>query len=141
MFTIFSEDWDHAVLRDERVKCAAVQQEKCPDTGREHFQGFVQLVKPMRLMSIKSLLKCDSAHLERTKGSPIQAWDYCTKEETRIGGPWTYGDKPGGQGKRQVLYVIHTQVHSYVPLHSQPRVARFTRVPRDWDSCVTKLGL
>lgn len=98
-FTIFSE-WDHSVLSDERVKCACVQKEKCPETGKEHYQGFCMFVKPMRYSSIKELLKCDSAHLEKTKGTPLQAWEYCEKEESRIDGPWKYGDKPKGSGHR-----------------------------------------
>lgn len=99
-FTIFEPSWAHELLYDPAIKCAAVQKEKCPDTGREHFQGFIQLVKPMRYAGIKKLLQCDSAHLEATKGTPQQAWDYCTKEDTRIDGPWTYGERPKGQGNR-----------------------------------------
>lgn len=98
------------MLRDERVKCAAVQKEKCPDTAREHYQGFLMLTKPMRLMSIKAILQCESAHLEKTKGTPQQAWEYCVKDDTRIEGPWTYGDKPVGNGHRCVTRVTVTRL-------------------------------
>lgn len=58
------------------------------------------LTAPARLQRIKELLKCSTAHVEKTKGSPQQAWDYCIKEDTRIDGPWTLGKRPGGAGAR-----------------------------------------
>lgn len=99
-FTIFDMAWDRNVLMHEDVKCACVQKEKCPESAKEHFQGFVMLNKPMRYSAIKTLLSCESAHLEKTKGSPIQAWEYCEKEDTRVDGPWSFGDKPKGAGHR-----------------------------------------
>lgn len=101
-FTIFNILWDIKNLQDERIKCAVVQKEKCPDSGREHFQGYLQLLAPSRLNAVKKILNEDTAHLEVRKGTPQQAWDYCTKEESRVDGPWTFGDRPAGQGKRCV---------------------------------------
>lgn len=63
-------------------------------------QGYAQLVTPSRLPKIKELLGSPTAHIEKAKGSPQQAWDYCTKEETRIEGPWCTGLRPGGAGTR-----------------------------------------
>jgi hypothetical protein len=99
-FTIFTPEWDHAVLSSEFIVRAVVQKEKCPETNREHFQGFMCLKTPSRLGRVKELLNCESAHVEKAKGSPTQAWEYCTKEETRIDGPWKYGQIPEGRGKR-----------------------------------------
>lgn len=93
-------EWDHTVLMHESIRRAVVQKEKCPDTGREHFQGFLELNAPMRFAGIKSLIRCDSSHLEKRKGTPLQAWEYCVKEESRVDGPWMYGDPPKGQGHR-----------------------------------------
>lgn len=99
-FTIFEEDWDHTRLMHESIRRAIVQKEKCPDTGRIHYQGFLELLSPMRYSGIKSILKCESAHLEKRKGTPQQAWEYCAKEESRVDGPWQYGEPPKGQGHR-----------------------------------------
>lgn len=79
---------------------ACVQKEKCPETGKSHYQGFAMLTKVMRFAAIKKELLCDSAHVEKCRGTPQQAWDYCCKEETRIDGPWTVGTRPGGRGSR-----------------------------------------
>lgn len=103
MFTIFTPTWNHAILSHASITRAAVQKEKAPETGREHFQGYVALKSPMRLSGVKTLLGDDTAHLEPCKGSPLQSWEYCTKEDTRVDGPWTYGDAPKGQGNRYVV--------------------------------------
>lgn len=86
----------------ESVRRAIVQKEKCPDTEKIHYQGFMELKSSMRFGGIKTILRCDSAHLEKRKGTPLQAWEYCAKEESRVEGPWQYGDPPKGQGHRQV---------------------------------------
>lgn len=74
------------------VKYLTGQIEKCPETGRLHFQGFVQFEKQLRLKTIKNKIEAlSNAHLEPRKGTPEQAIEYCTKEETRIAGPWEKG--------------------------------------------------
>lgn len=98
-FTIFGE-WDKSPLESDDFKCAVVQQEKCPETGKLHYQGFGMLQTPKRVTAIKKLLCCESAHIEKTKGTPQQAWDYCTKEDTRVDGPWEFGPRPAGRGAR-----------------------------------------
>lgn len=69
-----------------------------------HIQGFVSFQKQLRLSAAKASLNLgDSPHLEPAKGSPSQNRTYCTKEETRLAGPWEYGDIPVSQGHRSDL--------------------------------------
>lgn len=68
-------------------------------TGREHFQGFIQLNQQTRFNAVKSLLP--GCHLEKRRGTPQQAADYCKKSESRIAGPWEAGAME--QGKRNDL--------------------------------------
>jgi len=82
-------------------KYLVFQQERCPDTGREHFQGFIQLGCQLRFNAVKELFPAGT-HLERRRGSPTQAADYCQKEESRVAGPWTVGELQGA-GKRNDL--------------------------------------
>lgn len=51
---------------------------------------------------MKSILD-DTVHLEIARGKPAQNKAYCTKEETRVAGPWEGGNLPSGQGHRQDL--------------------------------------
>lgn len=99
-FTIFTPEWDYNKLSSEEFVRAVVQKEKCPESGKEHFQGFCCLKTPARLGKVKELLGDATAHIEKAKGSPKQAWDYCCKEESRVEGPWTFGTLPEGPGKR-----------------------------------------
>lgn len=63
--------------------------ETCPDTKREHLQGFVVLEKRMRLSELKKL---DSTmHFEAMRGTLEQNWDYCTKEDKE---PMEFGERP-----------------------------------------------
>lgn len=69
------------------------------ENGTDHVQGYVQLKKRKTLATMKRLLG-DRTHLEMAKGSPGQNRDYCTKEDTRIEGPFEYGVMKGGAGSR-----------------------------------------
>lgn len=102
-FTIFEHkepDWNPQILQSKEIDRAIVQKEKCPETGQVHFQGFLMLKSPARLAGIKKLLQANSAHLEKAKGTPTEAWEYCKKEESRVEGPWTFGTPPKSQGSR-----------------------------------------
>lgn len=79
------------------------QTEKCPSTGRSHQQGYVVLLKKQRRNKLSSTLL--NAHLESRNGTHTQAVKYCTKEETRIEGPFYLGEDPGErhQGRRSDL--------------------------------------
>lgn len=55
--------------------------EICPDTGREHKQGFVVLTKTARMPQVKRILGSDSVHIEPRRGTKEQARDYCFKED------------------------------------------------------------
>lgn len=67
------------------------QQEKCPDTDKLHFQGYVQLSKKMRLAQIKKIFPDPATHFERARGTAREASEYCKKEESRVEGPWEHG--------------------------------------------------
>lgn len=90
-----------AVFPDE-IKYLIFQKEKCPTSGKEHFQGYVELTKPSRLGLVKKLFNCEWIHLEKRKGTQDQAITYCKKSETKVDGPWEFGS-PGKQGQRTDL--------------------------------------
>jgi len=61
------------------VKYICWGDEVCPDTGREHLQGFVVFKKTGRIPQVKRWLGSDSVHVESRRGSKDQARDYCFK--------------------------------------------------------------
>lgn len=62
--------------------------------GTEHLQGLVCFSILKSLSQVRSLLP--RAHLEIMRGSLQQAIDYATKEDTRVAGPWSTGERPKG---------------------------------------------
>lgn len=86
------------------------QQEK-GESGTPHLQGFIRFDHPTQGTKIKTILS-KRIHFEIAVGTPQQNKDYCTKEDTRIEGPYEYGECPIlKQGKRndaaQVLDLVN----------------------------------
>lgn len=93
-------DWSDAELNniltaDSLVQYVVVGEEKCPDTGRPHLQGYVQLKEKCSFAKIKSHWELNRLHLEMSRGSPGQNYDYCTKE-----GKFHEVGEPKKQGRR-----------------------------------------
>lgn len=94
------------------IKYLIYQLEKCPTTGREHYQGYVIFKSTKRLAGLKKIHP--TCHWEYPKGTTEENWHYCTKphqgcvckhctenpESSRLGGPWSVGTKPNGPGSR-----------------------------------------
>lgn len=80
----------------ETMKYMVYQTEECPTTKKRHFQGYIEFKNPVRVAAIKKTLG-DKIHIEKRKGTAQQASDYCMKPESRIEGPWVFGQisQPG----------------------------------------------
>lgn len=76
-------------------------EEKCPDTGRLHYQGYVEFTKTQRVAGAKKIFKDDSLHFEKRRGTQKQAIDYCKKD-----GRFVEFGVPTKQGKRNDLEAI-----------------------------------
>lgn len=78
-----------------------VFQEERGENGTLHYQGYCEFDKEYRLAGLKRLHP--QAHWDKRRGSQAQAKAYCTKEDTRVRGPFEYGDPLPGQGTRSDL--------------------------------------
>ncbi|QIK03939.1 replication-associated protein [Northern red-backed vole stool-associated circular virus 116] len=74
-----------------------------------HFQFYVQMSKRTALNAMKKIN--GSAHWEPARGTPAQNKQYCTKEDTRVSGPWEVGE-PTGQGRRTDLEAAAEMIDS-----------------------------
>lgn len=90
MSGIKCRNWCFTSYAEERpifpaAKYVISQREKCPTTGRLHWQGFVAFPNPRRMKSIKEMVGDETIHLEicRDAKASIQ---YCQKLETAIPG-------------------------------------------------------
>lgn len=81
----------------------AIYQLEIGESGTEHFQGYIEFKRSCKLGRVKRALDDNTAHCEPRKGSQLEAIAYASKADTRIDGPWTYGEPSGGQGTRMDL--------------------------------------
>jgi len=79
-----------------------VLQKERAASGYEHYQGYLQLPRKSRISYLRRLLWCEGVNYEIARGSPDDNIKYCTKDDTRIDGPWT-GGEPMRKGKRSDL--------------------------------------
>jgi len=82
-----------------RFKYLIFQRERGAE-GTEHLQGYVIFDTNRRLNGLKKVNS--RAHWEYRQGSHEQAVAYCSKEDTRIEGPWILGEPPA-PGQRNDL--------------------------------------
>lgn len=76
----------------EHCAAFAFQLESAPTTGYLHYQGYFQLVNKKRHTWIQSNMG-HFEFIEGMKGKTSQAWAYATKLETRLLGPWEFGEQ------------------------------------------------
>lgn len=79
------------------VKFAVMQLESAPTTGRLHLQGYFFL-EGHNGLGRRTIFQrypfLTGAHLEPAQGTVDQNIAYCTKEESRVAGPWQFGEPP-----------------------------------------------
>lgn len=99
-FTCYSVDQTLDFSNLPNVDYAVWQLEQCPRTGRQHFQGYIHLKSPRRRAYILGLQNrmLQGSHIEPAGGDAASNTTYCTKEESRLSGPWTFGEMPKERG-------------------------------------------
>lgn len=91
VFTSFAEDLQPDL---DKFKYICWQKEICPETKREHYQGYAWLRRQQRLSGVKKLLGDPSAHIEQRRGTHEDAIAYCSKTESAISGTFfEHGDR------------------------------------------------
>ena len=85
-----------------------VYQTELGEQGTLHFQGYLEFPKPVRRSHIARTLP--TAHTEPARGTGQQCEDYCTKEETRMDGPYRYGTRSRGAGSRTDILALRDAV-------------------------------
>lgn len=73
----------------EHIKFYSFNREQAPTTGTIHFQIFAIFSSPKRFTTIKSYFP--KAHIEQCYKSSSVCYEYTTKSETRISGPYEWG--------------------------------------------------
>lgn len=129
LFTTWTED-----TLPSYVKYIIYQRERCPDSERLHWQGYIELSRSQRMSKLKRIFNDNTIHLEGRNGSRESARDYCQKEESRLPecepvelGTWTESN----QGKRTDLEfaceILKTQGISAVAEELPGTYVKFSR--------------
>lgn len=92
----------------EKVTYAVWQYER-GDEGTYHIQAYVELRRKTTLNTVISLFRRLRAHIEIRRGTQEEAVAYCSKEDTRIEGPWSVGEKHH-PGKRNDIFALRAKV-------------------------------
>ena len=77
------------ILKSESIRYIIYQLE-LSNTGTKHMQGYVEFHEPIPFSEMLVLFA--EFHFDKRRGSREQAKKYCSKKETRISGPWTFGE-------------------------------------------------
>lgn len=93
--SVTDEAYEDLQFRNTDTLSYCVWQLEMGEQGTRHLQGWLVLTTRTRLSAVKALSPYfERAHFEVQRGSNRDAYDYVTKDRTRIAGPWTFGDCP-----------------------------------------------
>lgn len=102
--------WEVPTFLGDKMDYMIYQHEKCPTTGKSHYQGYVECKVELRYNEARKLLPKDS-WVQCRHGTQEQAIVYCKKIESAVGKPIEYG-KPKRQGNRTDLDSIFDCIQS-----------------------------
>ena len=132
---------------DPDVKRYAFQLEKAPTTGTLHYQWYVRFKGAVPLSRVLKLFPRDcGVHCEIAKGNEQQCVAYCSKDDTRVDGPWLFGEDalPGkrsdivrvreilesGGGMREVA----REIGSYQGIKCAEAILKYVEKERDFET-------
>lgn len=97
------------------VRFVQYQQERCPETDRLHWQGYIEFTKQVLLKQIRDIL-CDQAvHVKVATGSQQKNLDYTSKDDTAVPGTRVRWGTPAAetQGTRNDIHDYFELAESY----------------------------
>lgn len=112
MFTINFGDGEVTTLLPEEFPdwiTYAVWQLEVGEEGTPHYQGYLECSGKRSYAQLHAVPGFEGCHLEARRGTQGQAISYCTKADTRVDGPWYFGE-----AKQQVMVIIDFEVISVV---------------------------
>lgn len=101
--TVYDDQEFTDLFNDERITYIVGQREKCPETGRLHYQIYAEFRSRIRFTTLKK--SYPTSHFESRLGTQDEAIEYCIKQESSIeGSKFERGEKrKSQQGKRSDL--------------------------------------
>lgn len=95
----------------ENVRYVIYQHEKCPTTGKDHWQGYIEFFEKVRYGTVQSTIHDNTAHIKPAYKCQAANTAYCSKSESAIEEPIHFGEPTlGKQGKRTDLVDLRKEV-------------------------------
>lgn len=98
---IDSMDWDR-ILKTTPVTYVIAGKEVCPETGKIHYQMYMEFDRKVTVRQIKRILRDPAAHIEPRYGTADEAKLYCKKD-----GLWWEKGRSKIQGERNDLKDVY----------------------------------
>lgn len=103
-FTVNNPSWQEELPTHPGLKYASWQLES-GENGTHHIQGYAEFRTRQRMSQLKKWLP--TAHFEPRRGTAEQAREYTRKSDTRIAGPYEFGEfDPVQPGQRNDLEAV-----------------------------------
>lgn len=83
----------------DKISYMIAQKERCPDTGTEHWQLYVQFKVRVRMTTVLSVFPSGQWRTAVAKGTAQQNIDYCSKGDSKLEAHRTWGTVPVHKAK------------------------------------------
>lgn len=105
-------------------------------SGTRHYQGYIHFKRQRRYAPLVRLFP--GIWFQRARAGAAVNKAYCTKEDTRVDGPWEHGTLPGGQGTRNDLNEFYSAVKAGKRLRDviETHTSVVARYPRFYQTIV-----
>jgi len=80
--------WFKRLTEVPGLRFAVAQVESAPETGTLHLQVYAEFKRSLRLTEVYKRIP---GHWEYIRGTRTDAMKYCSKTDTRVDGPWRWG--------------------------------------------------
>lgn len=94
-----------------------------------HYQGYLECSGKKSMVQVHAVPGFERAALLVRRGTQLQAIQYSTKDDTRVDGPWFFGE-PKEQGKRSDLLEVKRKIDVDHASHAQLWDAHFSTMTR-----------
>lgn len=108
-FTSFQIE-THPLWNPATMRYLVFQKERCPKTGRLHWQGYVQFKKSMRRKGAQLAIGKPKCRMNPQMGTNDEARNYCMKEPSRVEIFQEFGEFCPGQGVRSDLIDLRNRI-------------------------------
>lgn len=109
--------FEYALRHDDRIVYAIWQYEE-GEGGARHIQAYIVLSERVRVRTLNGYEGFGHCSIFARQGSHLQAKQYCSKEDTRRGGPWERGSDrtvPRRNGERSDIQALRYAAASEAP--------------------------